>query len=208
VNRSIVTTDTMVDVSLMLLLASGIRDPSLRSALSGSAVTIHTRRLLMKIKSQKDFFSGLLFVGVGITFASGATTYKVGIADNMGPGYFPLLLGILMIILGIAITLKALVLETEDGDKIGRWAWKPLAAVLGANLAFGVLLGGLPGIGLPALGMIVGIYALTIIASLASKHFNLRQVFILATILAAVSYLTFIILLKGQILVWPALITG
>ena len=106
----------------------------------------------MKIKSQKDFFSGLLFFGVGVAFTWGATTYKVGVADRMGPGYFPLILGILMTILGIAITFKALVLKTESGDKIGRWAWKPLVCLLGANLAFGVLLGGLPSIKLPATG--------------------------------------------------------
>ena len=162
----------------------------------------------MRIKSQKDFFSGLLFMGVGIAFVSGAATYKVGVADNMGPGYFPLMLGILMVILGIAITFKALALETEGGDKIGPWAWKPTIYILGSNLAFGVFLCGLPGIGLPASGMIAGGYGLTIIASLAGKAFNFRQVFILATILAAVSYLAFIVLLKSQIPVWPALVTG
>ena len=162
----------------------------------------------MKIKSQKDFFCGLLFMGVGTVFACGATTYKVGVADNMGPGYFPLMLGILMAVLGIPITLKALVLKTEGGDKIGRWAWKPMAYILGANLAFGVLLVGLPSIGLPASGMVVGIYALTIIASLAGERFYFRQVFILATILAVVSYIAFIALLKSQIPVWPTIITG
>lgn len=162
----------------------------------------------MKIKSQKDFFSGLLFMGVGIGFAVGSTAYKVGIADNMGPGYFPLLLGILMALLGIAITVQALVLETRDGDRIGRWAWKPLFYVLGANLAFGVLLCGLPGIGLPASGMVAGIYALTFIASLAARKFNFGHVFILATALSVVSYLAFVVLLKSQIPVWPVLITG
>ena len=162
----------------------------------------------MKIKSQKDFFSGLLFLGIGVAFTWGATTYKIGVADRMGPGYFPLLLGVLMTIMGILITVKSLALETESGDKIGGWAWKPLVYILGANLAFGVLLGGLPSIKLPAVGIIAGIYALTIIASLASRRFNLRQVLILATVLAVGSYLAFIVLLKLQIPVWPAFITG
>ena len=80
----------------------------------------------MNIKSQKDFFSGLLFTAVGVAFAWGATKYSVGTAARMGPGYFPLMLGILMAILGGVITFKALVVETEDGDKVGRWALKPL----------------------------------------------------------------------------------
>jgi hypothetical protein len=163
----------------------------------------------MKIKSQKNFFSGLLFMGIGIAFAWGALSYGVGRAALMGPGYFPLILGILMAIMGIAIILKALVVETEDGDKIGSWAWKPVVYVLGANLVFGVLLCGLPKIKLPAMGMIVGIYVLTIIASLASDRFKLREVLILSTILAVGSYLVFVVLLKLDFLhVWPAFITG
>ena len=90
-------------------------------------------------------------------------------------------------------------MKTEKKDRIGTWAWKPLVCVLGANLVFGVLLGGLPGIKLPTMGIIAGIYALTIIASLASRRFNLRQVLILGTVLAVGSYLTFILLLKLQI---------
>ena len=94
----------------------------------------------MSIKSQKDFFSGLMFMVVGGGFAWGATTYNVGTGARMGPGYFPLVLGVVLAILGAAITFKAMVVETETGDKIGAWAWKPIFFVLGANLLFGVLL--------------------------------------------------------------------
>ncbi|MEO8024573.1 tripartite tricarboxylate transporter TctB family protein, partial [Polaromonas sp.] len=80
----------------------------------------------MNIKSQKDFFSGLMFMGVGVAFAWGATTYSVGTGARMGPGYFPLMLGVLLTIIGAAITFTSLVVEAEGGDKIGKWAWKPL----------------------------------------------------------------------------------
>jgi hypothetical protein len=162
----------------------------------------------VKIKSQKDFFSGVMFSVVGIAFAWGATTYNVGDGARMGPGYFPLMLGILMTFLGLLIMFNALVVETEGGDRIGKWAWKPICFILGANLAFGVLLGGLPSIKVPAMGMIAAIYALVIIASLAGERFKLKEVLILATILAVGSYLAFIVLLKLQIPVWPTFITG
>ena len=97
----------------------------------------------MKIKSQKDFFSGLMFMGVGVAFAWGATTYNVGNGARMGPGYFPLLLGVLLAIIGSVITFKAVTVETQDGDKIGKWAWKPLFYIIAGNLLFGVLLSGL-----------------------------------------------------------------
>ena len=162
----------------------------------------------MKIKSQKDFFSGLMFLGVGIAFAWGATNYTVGTGARMGPGYFPLMLGILMAVIGAIIMFKATVVETMDGDKIGKWAWKPLGLILLANFTFGVLLGGLPGIGVPAMGLIIAIYALTIISSLAGESFNLKSVLVLATVLAIGSYVAFIWALKLQIQVWPTFITG
>ena len=162
----------------------------------------------MNIKSQKDFFSGLLFIVVGIAFAVGANTYTVGTGARMGPGYFPLMLGVLMAVLGAAITFNALILKTPDGDKIGAWAWKPLFFIISANLVFGLMLGGLPSIKLPAMGLIVGIYALTFIASLAGEEFNLKAVAVLATILALMSYVAFILLLKLQFPVWPTFITG
>jgi len=162
----------------------------------------------MNIKSQKDFFSGLLFITVGTAFAIGATNYTVGTGARMGPGYFPLLLGVLMAVLGVAITFNAMVFETPDGDKIGSWAWKPLFFIIAANLVFGLMLGGLPSFSIPAMGLIVGIYALTFIASLAGEEFNLKAVAVLATILALMSYVAFILLLKLQFPVWPTFITG
>ena len=162
----------------------------------------------MNIKSQKDFFSGLMFTAVGVAFAWGATKYSLGTAARMGPGYFPLMLGILMAILGGVITFKALVVETEDGDKVGRWALKPLFFIISANLLFGLMLGGLPSIKFPAFGLIFGIYALTFVASLAGEEFKFKEVAVLATILAVMSYLAFIVLLKLQFPVWPAFITG
>lgn len=162
----------------------------------------------MSIKSQKDLFSGLMFMLVGGAFAWGATTYNVGTGARMGPGYFPLVLGVVLVVLGAIITFKALVVETETGDKIGSWAWRPIFFVLGANLLFGVMLGGIPKIGLPPMGLMAGIYTLVVVASLAGEKFRLRDVLILATILAIGSYLAFIVLLKLQMPVWPTFIAG
>ena len=162
----------------------------------------------MKIKSQKDFFSGLMFTGGGAAFAVGAPSYTVGTGARMGPGYFPLMLGVLLAILGAVVMFKSLVVETQDGDKIGAFAWKPLFFIIASNLLFGVLLGGLPSIKVPAMGMIAAIFGLTIVASLAGERFNLKEVLILSTILSIGSYLAFIVLLKLQFPVWPTFITG
>jgi hypothetical protein len=163
----------------------------------------------VKIKSQRDFFSGLMFMAVGVAFALGAyTSYSIGEGARMGPGYFPLVLGILLAGLGGFIIFEAMVVETEDGEPIGKWAWRPLGFIIGANVLFGILLGGLPSIGLPPMGLIVGIYGLVFVASLAGDEFNVKENLILSTILAIGSYLAFIKLLNLQFPVWPTFITG
>ena len=162
----------------------------------------------MNIKSQKDFFSGLMFIVVGAAFALGASSYSIGTGARMGPGYFPLVLGVLLAIIGIAVTFTSLVVETEDGDKIGAIAWKPLFFIISANLVFGACIGGLPMIGLKPLGLIVGIYLLTYIASHAGDEHKFKEVAVLATVLALLSYVAFIVLLKLQFPVWPAYFTA
>jgi hypothetical protein len=157
----------------------------------------------VKIKSQQDFFSGLMFMAVGIAFAWGATNYNVGEAARMGPGYFPLMLGVVLAAMGGFIVFESLVVETEDGEPVGAWAWKPLGFIIASNLAFGVMIGGLPSIGLPPFGMMVGIVVLTFIAALAGDRFNAKEVAVLSVVLAIGSYLAFILLLKLQFPVWP-----
>jgi hypothetical protein len=162
----------------------------------------------VNIKSQKDFFSGVMFCVVGGAFAFGATKYSIGQGARMGPGYFPLLLGVILAILGAIILFKSLVVETEGGDKIGKLAWKPLGYIIAANLLFGILLGGLPSIKLPAMGLVLAIFGVTIVASLAGERFKLKEVLVLATILSIGSYMAFVMLLKLQFPVWPTFITG
>jgi hypothetical protein len=162
------------------------------------------------IKNEKDFYSGLMFMVIGGAFAIGATNFQIGDAAKMGPGYFPLLLGVLLAVLGVAITFKALTVEVEGGEKFGSFAWKPLLCIIGANLVFGVCLGGLKMGGvtlIPSLGLIVGIFALVFIASIAAERYRPLEVGGLATVLAVGCYLVFIKLLNLQIPVLPSFLS-
>ena len=163
----------------------------------------------MGIKNQKDFFSGLMFMAIGGAFAWGATTYNVGSGARMGPGYFPLMLGILLAVIGLLIAFTSLG-HAKDGNRhpIGKWAWRPLFYIIAANVTFGILLAGLPRFNVPAMGLIVAIYALVFIASVAEKGWKFRTTFFLATALAIGSYIAFVLALKLQFPVWPAFITG
>lgn len=162
----------------------------------------------MLLKSQKDFFSGLLFMTVGGAFAYGATTYQVGNAARMGPGYFPLLLGVILTLMGAVVAVRSFIAGTPDGDPIGSAAWRPLGLVLSANVAFGALMIGVPALGIPQFGMVVAIFALVIIASLAAEKFVVKEVLLLSAVLSVGSYAAFVMLLGLQFPVWPSFIAG
>jgi hypothetical protein len=154
----------------------------------------------VKIKSQRDFWSGLMFVATGVGFAWGATNYSFGASARPGPGYFPFGLGILMALLGAFILFESLVVETEDGEPIGKWAWKPLITIVLAVVVFGVLL--------PRLGMAASLPILIVMTSLAGDEFHWKDVLINSIVLTVGSWLIFIYGLKLVIPLWPTFITG
>lgn len=138
----------------------------------------------MKVKSEKDFWSGLMFVVVGVGFAWGANQYSFGTAARPGPAYFPFGLGIMLALLGAIILFKALLIEVEGGDRIGGVAWKPLAIIVGSVALFGVLL--------PWLGMFIALPLLVFITALAGDEFHWGEAIANAALLTAGSWFIFI----------------
>ena len=160
------------------------------------------------MKNDKDFYAGLLFMLTGGSFAWGATSYQLGTSARMGPGFFPMMLGLLLAVLGAVMMVRCVWHQAGSSEKVGRWAWRPLIFIIFANLIFGVALGGLPSLGVPAVGLIAGIYMLTFTACLAGDSFNLRETALLASVLAALSYVAFVLLLKLQLPVWPVFLVS
>ena len=154
----------------------------------------------MKIKSQRDFWSGLMFVVVGLAFAWGATTYSFGSSARPGPAYFPFGLGILLAIMGSLVWFASITVETEDGDRIGSIAWKPLLIITFAVAMFGFIL--------PLLGMIVSLPLLIVISALAGDEFHWKDALLNTVILTVGSWLIFIKGLSLVIPLWPKFITG
>ena len=62
----------------------------------------------MQLRNKQDFWSGVMFTLLGLGFAWKATSYSMGTAARMGPGYFPHWLGIIMAVLGAVILLGSL----------------------------------------------------------------------------------------------------
>jgi hypothetical protein len=154
----------------------------------------------LKIKSQQHFWSGVMFIALGIAFAWGATEYDFGSTANPGPGYFPFGLGVLLALLGAVILFTALTIETEGGEPIGAVAWRPFFVILGSVVLFGAAL--------PRLGLIVTLPLMIILASFAGEGFRWASAIASAVVLTALSYAAFIWGLGLVIPVWPTVFGG
>jgi hypothetical protein len=154
----------------------------------------------VKIKSQRDFWSGVMFVAVGLGFAWGATNYTFGASARPGPGYFPFGLGVLLAILGAFVLFKALTIETERGDPIGAIAWKPLLYITATVAIFGWAL--------PHLGMFIALPILVIVAARAGDEFHWGEALLNAAILTAGSWVIFIWGLNLTIPLKPSFLGG
>ena len=154
----------------------------------------------MKIKSEKDFWSGLMFIVVGIGFAWGATMYQFGSSARPGPAYFPFGLGVLLAVLGGSVLFKALTFEVEGGDKMGDWPLKQMVLILSGVVIFGFAL--------PKLGMAISLPLLIAISSMASGEFHWKEVLINAVVLTVGSWGIFIKGLGLTIPLWPTFLTA
>jgi len=147
---------------------------------------------MAKIPRPKDFYAGLLFVAFGVFAIIGARNYPLGTAARMGPGYFPRLLGILLIVLGAALSLTAL---RCSGPPLPGWKWRPVSIVLLSVVAFGLVL--------THAGLVLSTIGLIVVASTASREFRFRESLLSGILLAALSVGVFVIGLKLQLPIWP-----
>ena len=144
------------------------------------------------IREPKDFWSGVLFVTVGAAAVALSTRYSLGSAARMGPAYFPRILGILMIVLGLILVLRAFKL---DGTPVPRWKLRPTLVVLGSVVLFGAIV--------QAVGVALSTVILIMTASAASREFRPKEALIAGVLLAALSVGVFVVGLKLQLPIWP-----
>ena len=124
-----------------------------------------------------------MFICVGSAFAIGASSYSFGRADEPGPAYFPFGLGVLLAAVGVLLGATAVLSRQPDPDRVGRFAWRPLLAILGSVFLFAVTL--------PRLGLFMAMPILVVVASLASAGFRWRDVLLTCVALTAGCWVVF-----------------
>jgi hypothetical protein len=115
------------------------------------------------VRNPKDFWTGVVFVAFGIAFLLIAQGYPLGSARRMGPAYFPTILSVVLILIGIAATVRSFI---GRGSAITRFALKPMALIAVGTVAFGILV--------RDAGVVAAIMALILVSAYASMHFSWR----------------------------------
>lgn len=153
----------------------------------------------MKLKNPKDFWSGVMFMAIGLAFAIVVKVfeYPMGTSSRMGPGYFPFVLGIVMTLLGVAIIIESFATE---GAPVSKFAWRPLAFILGAVVIFGLIV--------KVAGMAASIIVLVLVSAFGGHEFKLKEVLIAGVVLSVFSVLVFVYGLKLPFPIWPSFISG
>jgi len=148
----------------------------------------------LKIRNQRDFGAGIMYMVIGLFFTIIATQYQMGTAAKMGPGYFPFYLGILMTLLGLLVLVKSFS-ATAAIEKIPKFNWRIIAQITGSVVLYGLLL--------PRLGFLVAVVTLVLVSASASKEFTWKGSLINAGFLVAFTYSVFVLGLKLQFPLLP-----
>ena len=89
------------------------------------------------LRNNRDLIAGLLFIVLGALAAVLARDYPFGTTMRMGPGYFPTMLGGILLVFGATILLRGI----RSGETVkGEWGVRPLAWITLSIILFGFLL--------------------------------------------------------------------
>lgn len=113
------------------------------------------------IKNPKDFWTGILYVAFGAVGFWIARDYGMGSAARMGPGYFPMVLSALMLVIGAVALIRSFAVP---GEPVGHLHWKGIAVVCGSTALFAFLL--------PRAGLLIALPVMVLVAAAGSTKFK------------------------------------
>jgi len=149
----------------------------------------------MQINNKQDFWSGVMFIGLGVAFAIGATKYSMGTSARMGPGYFPFWLGVCLAGLGAVVALGALSPKAQK-TAVEPFHWKVAGIIIGATVLCGLVFN--------FLGVYISIFLLVAVCSLAAHDYDWKVSFATGLFIVVFVWLAFVKGLKLVFPLWPA----
>ncbi len=148
---------------------------------------------LMHIRAPKDFWSGVMFIAFAAAALLSARGYSLGNSGKMGPGYFPMLLGAALALIGGILVARSLFVA---GEPVGRIHILPLAIITVGVALFGAML--------EPLGLVISLLVTTLVVAYAGPESRPRESVALAVVLAAFSVAIFVVVLRLSLPIWPA----
>lgn len=115
----------------------------------------------LRAAGPKDVWAGLIYIAFGGAMFWAAMSYRLGTAGRMGPGYFPRVLALILVAIGVISLVRGFIVR---GEAMGELAWKPLAMISLSAALFGLLL--------ERAGLMVALAALVLVSASASKEFR------------------------------------
>jgi hypothetical protein len=146
----------------------------------------------IKIKKNRDFFAGLMFIFFGIVAIWLAQDYPMGTARRLGPAFFPSFVGGALAVLGFVISALSIRIPNKP---VSLHSIRPLIMITGAVVGFALLL--------EPLGLVLGLFVLVLISCLGGWQFRLFEVAILYIVLSLIAVIFFVYVLGLQFSLWP-----
>jgi Tripartite tricarboxylate transporter TctB family len=148
-------------------------------------------RFMSRVKDQKDFWSGILFIAFGCAGLWLGRNYPLGTLVHMGPGFFPMMMSVALIGIGGFLVARSLIVA---GEPVERTAFWPQLLILGAIVAFGLLI--------ERIGLAVAVIAVAAVSGIAAQGLRWFELVALCLAMSALSVALFIYLLGQPIPVW------
>jgi hypothetical protein len=145
-----------------------------------------TKARVVRRRTRKDLLAGLIFIVFGALFALGATGYDFGDPVRPGPGFYPLVVGALLVVLGIAIIIRSAV--EDDAGPVTLPSWRAVILIVGGLVVFALTVRGA--------GLVPATFLAALLASLASRQTSPLGAVVMAAGLTALSVLIFVVALS------------
>jgi putative tricarboxylic transport membrane protein len=146
---------------------------------------------MARVRDQKDFWSGVLFIAFGCAGLWFGRNYAIGSLSRMGPGFFPMTMSVALVGIGAFLLARSLIVAGEPVERIALW---PQLFIVAGIVGFGILI--------ERVGLAVSVIAVALVSGIAAQGLRWFELAALALAMSALSVVLFVHLLGQPIPVW------